>query len=173
MSNADAQRRKNILKTLSGTWNINHFGSNFHLSPTYITENTINSTRRSQKVPGILWHLRFGAQWVRIPSGQCLLVYVQVPQRSRDATWQMAGRDNGFYTQPPQSPDLAPSDFWLFPALKLCLKETYLVTVEDIKWDVTAELRKIPTEAFSRYSQQWQDRRSYSVRAEGSYFEGE
>jgi hypothetical protein len=46
--------------------------------------------------------------------------------------------------QPPYFPDLAPSDFWLFPTLKLDLKGTRFVTTEDIKPNATAELRKIP-----------------------------
>jgi hypothetical protein len=47
-------------------------------------------------------------------------------------------------TQPPYSPDLAPSDFWLFPTLKMGFKETRLATVEDIKLNATAEHWKIP-----------------------------
>jgi hypothetical protein len=38
--------------------------------------------------------------------------------------------------------------FWLFPALKMGLKGTRFATMEDIKSNVTVELRKIPTEAF-------------------------
>jgi len=38
-------------------------------------------------------------------------------------------------TQPPYSPDLAPSDFWLFPALKMDLKGTRFATTESIKCD--------------------------------------
>jgi len=66
-------------------------------------------------------------------------------------------------TQPPYSPDLAPSDFWLFPALKMRLKGTRFATMEDIKSNATAELRKIPKEAFCRCFQQWQDRWSKCV----------
>ena len=61
-------------------------------------------------------------------------------------------------TQPPQSPDLAPSDVWLFPTLKMGLKGTHFANTEDIKWNATAELQKIPKEAFRRCFQQWQDR---------------
>ena len=61
-------------------------------------------------------------------------------------------------TQPPYSPDLAPSDFWLFPTLKMDLKGTRFVTMEDMKWNATAELQKIPKEAFRRCFLQWQDR---------------
>ncbi|PNF22340.1 hypothetical protein B7P43_G18376 [Cryptotermes secundus] len=76
-------------------------------------------------------------------------------------------------TQPPYSPDLAPSDFWLFPTPKIGLKGTRFATTEDIKLNATVELRKIPKEAFHRSFQQWQDRWSKCVRAQGSYFEGD
>ena len=61
-------------------------------------------------------------------------------------------------TQPPYSPDLAPSDFWLFPTLKMGLRGTHFATMEDIKSNSTAKLRRIPKEAFHRCFQQWQDR---------------
>ena len=66
-------------------------------------------------------------------------------------------------TQPPYSPDLAPSDFWLFPTPKMGLKGTCFANMEDIKWNATAELQKIPKEAFCRCFQQWQDRWSKCV----------
>jgi len=59
------------------------------------------------------------------------------------------------------------------PTLKMGFKGTRFATVEDIKSNGTAELRKIPKEAFRRYLQQWQDRWSKRVRAKGSYFEGD
>ena len=43
-------------------------------------------------------------------------------------------------TQPPYSPDLAPSDFWLFLTLKMGLKGTRFATMEDIKSNATAKL---------------------------------
>jgi len=58
-------------------------------------------------------------------------------------------------TQPPYSLDLAPSDFWLFPTLKMGLKGMRFTTMEDVKLNVTAELWKIPKEAFRRCFQQW------------------
>jgi hypothetical protein len=45
--------------------------------------------------------------------------------------------------------------------------------MEDIKWNAATELQKIPKEAFCRCLQQWQDRWSKSVCAQGSYFEGD
>jgi len=58
-------------------------------------------------------------------------------------------------TQPLYSPDLAPSDFWLFPTLKIGHKGTFFATMEDIKSNATAELQGIPKEAFHRCFQQW------------------
>ena len=75
-------------------------------------------------------------------------------------------------TQPPYSPDLAPSNFWLFPSLKIGLKGPRFATMEHIEWNSTAELQKIPKEAFRRCFQQWQDRWIKCVRVQGSYFEG-
>jgi len=76
-------------------------------------------------------------------------------------------------TQPPYSPDLAPSNFWLFPTLKMGLKGTRFATMEDIKSNATAKLGRIPKEAFHRCFQQWQERWSKRVCAQGSYFEGD
>jgi hypothetical protein len=45
--------------------------------------------------------------------------------------------------------------------------------MEDIKSHVTAELRRIPKEAFCRCFQQWQDCGNKCVCAQESYFEGD
>ena len=46
-------------------------------------------------------------------------------------------------------------------------------TMESIESNATAELRKIPKEAFRQCIQQWQDRWSKCVCAQGSDFEGD
>jgi hypothetical protein len=53
------------------------------------------------------------------------------------------------------------------------LKGTHFATMEDIKLNATAELHKIPKEAFRWCFQQWQDRWSKCMVAQGSYFEGD
>jgi hypothetical protein len=60
-------------------------------------------------------------------------------------------------TQPPYFSDLALSDFWLFPTLKMGLKGMRFATMEDIKWNATTKLQKIPKEIFHWCFQQWQD----------------
>ncbi|PNF39739.1 hypothetical protein B7P43_G04773 [Cryptotermes secundus] len=66
-------------------------------------------------------------------------------------------------TQPPYSLDLTLSDFWPFPTLKMGLKGTRFTTTEDIKSNATAELQKIPKEAFHHCFQRWQNRWSKCV----------
>jgi hypothetical protein len=53
------------------------------------------------------------------------------------------------------------------------LKGTRFATIEYIKSNATAELRRVPKEAFHRWFQQWQERWSKCVCAQGSYFEGD
>ena len=138
-----------------------------------------------------------------VPPGQTVYghFYVQVLQRLRNSVrgkgrdkWQgewflhhdnaprhtslvvqqfLAEKSIHVITKPPYSPDLAPSDFWMFPALKMGLKGTHFATTEDIKSNATAQLRKIPKEVFRRCFQQWHDRWSKFVCAQGSYFEGD
>jgi histone-lysine N-methyltransferase SETMAR len=101
------------------------------------------STRCSQKVPEFfdidgLVHREF------IAPGQSVTghFYMQVLQRLHNAFWRkwqgqwflhhdnapsntseqfLAEKNIPVITQPPYSPDLAPSDFWLFPTLKIGL----------------------------------------------------
>ena len=47
---------------------------------------------------------------------------------------------------PPYSPDLSPSDYFLFPKLKLPLKGRLFEDVQDIHAAVTSSLRAIPQE---------------------------
>jgi hypothetical protein len=66
-------------------------------------------------------------------------------------------------TQPPYSPELTPSDFWLFPTVEMGLKGMHFATMEDIKSNALAELWMIPNETFRQCFQQWQDRWSKCV----------
>ena len=46
--------------------------------------------------------------------------------------------------QPPYSPDLAPSDFWLFPKLKRPLRGRRFETIDEIKAESKMALMAIP-----------------------------
>jgi len=71
--------------------------------------------------------------------------------------------------QAPYSPDMPPCDFWLLTKLKISLKGTRFESREDFMRNATAQLYKIPQEAF----QQWQDRWKKCVHYQGDYFEGD
>jgi hypothetical protein len=49
---------------------------------------------------------------------------------------------------PAYSPDLAPSDFFLFPKIKGILKERHFYDIDDIRSNTTAALKAIPQNQF-------------------------
>ena len=75
--------------------------------------------------------------------------------------------------QPPNSPDLAPRNFFLFSKLKEIIKETCFQDSEAIKTAVTRELRAIPMESFQECVEAWQRRLEKCIQAQGDYFEGD
>ena len=54
-----------------------------------------------------------------------------------------------FFPTPPYSPDLAPSDFSLFPMLKRPLKGRRLETIPEIKTNVTKEFKGITKKKYT------------------------
>jgi histone-lysine N-methyltransferase SETMAR len=72
---------------------------------------------------------------------------------------------------PPYSPDLSPPDYFLFPELKINLKELHFVDVADIQEAVTDELMKFQKEEFSAAFQKLYDRAKACIYAKKVYFE--
>jgi hypothetical protein len=134
---------------------------------------SIFSTKGSQKVPGIIWRRRFGAQWVRTALTEFCWSFIRADfvevmrWSSEEKSRQVAGRDSGFCitithrathrllysnssptvnTRPPQSPDLCPSGFWLFPALKMDPKGTGFTagTSSRMRWPNSGRFHKKP-----------------------------
>jgi hypothetical protein len=52
---------------------------------------------------------------------------------------------------PVYSPDLAPSDFFLFPIIKEILKGRYFDDIDDIRCNTTASLKAIPQNKFQNF----------------------
>ncbi|PNF41831.1 hypothetical protein B7P43_G16624, partial [Cryptotermes secundus] len=66
--------------------------------------------------------------------GQRFLHHDNAPSHTLLVVQQFLAEKNiPVITQPPYSPDLTPSDFWLFPTLKMGIKGTHFPTMEDIK----------------------------------------
>ena len=72
---------------------------------------------------------------------------------------------------PPNSPDLSPCDYFVFPKLKLSLKGHLFEDVQDIQAAVTSSLRALPQEDVQRSFQSLSDRVTRCIDAEGMYFE--
>ena len=71
--------------------------------------------------------------------------------------------------QPPYSPDLAPSDFWLFPKLRGYRYET----IEEMKETVTKVIDTLTQEDFHGAFQKLLERYNKYIAAGGDYFEGD
>ena len=74
---------------------------------------------------------------------------------------------------PPYSPDLAPSDFWLFPKLKENLRGNRYSTIEDMKEAVTRVLNTLTQEDFQGAFQKLLERYNKCIDVGGEYFEGD
>ena len=70
--------------------------------------------------------------------------------------------------QPPYSPDLAPSDFGLFPKLRGCRYET----IEEMKEAVRKVIDTLTQEDFHGAFQKLLERYNKCIAAGGDYFEG-
>ena len=68
----------------------------------------------------------------------------------------------------PDSPDLAPCDFWLFPKLRSCRYER----IEEMKEAVTKVIDSLPQEDFHGAFQKLLERYK-CIAAGGDYFEGD
>ena len=69
----------------------------------------------------------------------------------------------------PYSPDLAPSDFWLFPKLRDCRYET----IEGMKEAVTKAIDTLTQEYFHGAFQKLLERYNKCIAAGWDYFEGD
>jgi len=74
---------------------------------------------------------------------------------------------------PPYSPDLAPSDYFLFPKLKMKLKVGRFQTLEEIQAESQAVLNMLRENDFQECLKNWQRCWDYCQASEGDYFEGD
>ena len=70
--------------------------------------------------------------------------------------------------QPPNSPDLAPCNFWLFPKLTGCRHDT----IQEMKEAVTKIIDTVTQEDFHGAFQKLLERYSICIAPRGDYFEG-
>jgi len=70
-----------------------------------------------------------------------------------------------YHPPPPYSPDLSPSDYFLFPKLEMKLKGLHSADVAETQQAVTDELKKIQKEEFSAAFQKLCDRTKAGIYA--------
>jgi len=73
---------------------------------------------------------------------------------------------------PAYSPDLAPSDIFLFPKIKERLKGRHFDD-DDIRRNTTAALQAIPQNQFQNCFEGWTRRWHQCIAYQGEYFEGD
>ena len=71
--------------------------------------------------------------------------------------------------QPPSSPDIAPSDFWLFPKLRGCHYET----IEEMKEAVIKVIDTLTQDDFHEALQKFLEQYNKCIAAGRDYFKGD
>ena len=94
--------------------------------------------------------------------------HMTLPVREFLATKQITVLEHPAY-----SPDLAPSDFFLFPKIKVILKGRHFDDIDDIRSNTTAALKVIPQNQFQNCFEGWTRRWNWSIASQGEYFEGD
>jgi len=71
------------------------------------------------------------------------------------------------------SPDLAPSDFFLFPKIKEILKGRHFDDIDDVRSNTTAALKVITQNQFQNCFEGWTRRWHQCIASQAEYFEGD
>lgn len=94
------------------------------------------------------------------------------PHTSRLTTAFLESQQFSVVPHPPNSPDLAPADFFAFPYLKKQLEKKSFETVQGLSKAVAEILRGIPQERYEKvFMVDWKHRLERVIEAEGDYFE--
>ena len=73
-------------------------------------------------------------------------------------------------SHPPYSPDLAPSDFFLFPRMKRNLKGKCFQNLEEVR---EKTMKAITLQQFQNCFEQWKKQWDKCIDCQGEYFEGD
>ncbi|GFR91444.1 transposase [Elysia marginata] len=111
----------------------------------------------------------------KVSTSRTLLLHDNAgPHKARATTHSL--RELGIQVLPhlAYSPDLAPSNFWLFPILKDRLAGQKFDRIQDLAKAVNSELRTIPEEDYQGVFRKWQIRLKRCIKSilHGEYFEG-
>ena len=85
----------------------------------------------------------------------------------------LATKEITMLEHPAYSPDLAPSDFYLFPKINEILKGRHFDDIDDIRRNTTAALKTIPQNQFQNCFEEWTRHWHRCIASQREYFEGE
>ena len=74
--------------------------------------------------------------------------------------------------RPAYPPDIATSDFFLFPKIKQILKGRHFDDIDDIRINTTEALKAVPTKPFPKLFEGWTRRWHRCIASQDEYFEG-
>ena len=105
-------------------------------------------------------------------NNSCILHHDNAPAYSSLLVRDVLAKTNTtVMPQPPYSPDLAPSDFFLFPKLKKPMKGHRFSTIEEIKTASLIELKAVPQNDYQKFFDDWKKRWHKCIISNGDYFE--
>ena len=82
----------------------------------------------------------------------------------------LAKHETKVIAQPPNSPDLSPCDFFMFPNLEYLLRGTRHESIEATKRNSLKELKAIPAKAYEKCMENWINRWHACIGSRGVYF---
>ncbi len=95
------------------------------------------------------------------------------PHTSRDTRLHLLFTGTRVLEHPPYSPDLAPSDFWLYPRMKKGLKGRWFANLDDLELAVDEQIGSIASAEYTEcFTHKWPIRWACCVYRDGDYFEG-
>ena len=104
--------------------------------------------------------------------GNWLLLHDNAPPHTARATLQFLGNNNiETLSHPPYSPDLAPSDFWLFPNLKMPLRGKRFPSDNELIGAADGVLRDLQKDGLLHVFEKWESRMRKCVELGGGYIE--
>jgi len=74
---------------------------------------------------------------------------------------------------PAYSPDLGPSNYFMFPKIKEILKGRHFDDIDVIRSNTTAALKAVPQNQFQNCFEGWTRRWHWCIATQGEYFEGD
>jgi len=103
-----------------------------------------------------------------------------VQKWSQRSSWKNKSKEELIATKeitvlehPAYSPDLAPSDFFLFPKIKEIMKGIHFDNTDEIMSNATAALKAIPQNPFQNCFEGWTRCWHLCIASQGEYFEGD